>query len=124
VGAVLGSLRDERKGSATTNEREAATGETYPAQAYDFAVSESQAARYLYVAPEVRLGLRFAKRFEVSAGLRALVLVGIANPQWQDETPISPGSEYRVGQLRFGAQALAGDVLFVMAPGLGLRMDL
>ncbi len=62
----------------------------YEAQPYDFEATESPQARYLYVAPEFRLGWRFADRFELSAGVRALILVGLTQPKWADENPIIP----------------------------------
>ncbi|HEX2871588.1 MAG TPA: PEGA domain-containing protein [Polyangiaceae bacterium] len=123
VGVFLGSARDQRKGSASTVERTDSSGKTIPAQSYDFALEESPAARYAYVAPELRLGYRLAEHFEISAGLRALVLVGITQPAWTDESPVFPGESYRVGQLTFGEQTLAGRAIFVVSPGLGARFD-
>jgi hypothetical protein len=122
VGVFLGWAKDERRGSASTVERDA-KGTHVPAQAYDFDVSESPQARYLYVAPEFRLGWRFADRFELSAGVRALILVGLSQPTWADENPVYPGDSFKVGELSFGADALAGRTILVVSPGLGARFD-
>jgi hypothetical protein len=123
VGIFLGSARDERRGSASTNERKDQTGRTHAAQPYDFEATESPQARYVYVAPEFRLGWRFADRFELSAGVRALILVALTQPKWADENPVYPGDSFDVGLLTFGADALAGRTLLVVSPGLGARFD-
>lgn len=123
LGVFLGWARDERTGTATTNERDDINGNHYTAESYDFDVTESQQARYLYVAPEFRLGWRFADRFELSAGVRALVLVGLTQPSWRDENPVLPDDSLRVGLLTFGGDTLAGRTLVVVSPGLGARFD-
>jgi hypothetical protein len=122
VGGLFGSLKDERSGSATTNDR-TVSGAEYPALEYSFSSSESPAARYLYLAPEFRAGVRLTSRFEVTLGLRALVLIGLTQPRWSNENPISPGAKYHVGELRFAEDSLAGNVLLVLAPTLGARFD-
>jgi hypothetical protein len=124
LGVFLGWAKDERSGSASTNERDDPnSNEHYLAQTYSFDASESPQARYLYVAPEFRLGWRFADRFELSAGVRALILVGLTEPVWADESPVFPGESFNVGPLRFGADTLAGRSLLVVSPGLGARFD-
>lgn len=123
VGALLGNLKDSRSGSASTNDRTNAQGVMYTAEAYSFSLSETQAARFLYVAPEARIGVRIGEHFEVAAGLRALFLVAIAQPKWADSSPVSPGSSYNVGELRFGGQAMAGSLIVVITPGLSARLD-
>jgi PEGA domain len=124
VGIFLGWAKDERRGSASTNERDDNNSNMhYAAQPYDFAATESPQARYLYVAPEFRLGWRLADRFELSAGVRALILVGLTQPKWADENPVYPGDSFNVGLLSFGADALAGRTLVVVSPGLGARFD-
>ena len=64
-----------------------------------------------------------ADRFELSAGVRALILVGLTEPTWADESPVFPGDSYNVGELRFGADTLAARSLVVVSPGLGARFD-
>ena len=89
AGALLGSVRDQRSGSATTKERGLA-GMTTPAIPFTFTVTESPAARYVYIAPEVRLGVRLGKHFEISAGVQALILVALSDAKWSDQRPSSP----------------------------------
>jgi hypothetical protein len=123
LGIFLAWAKDARSGTASTNERDDANGNHFAAESYDFDVTESPQARYLYVAPEFRVGFRVADRFELSAGLRALVLVGLTQPTWRDENPVLPDDSLRVGLLSFGADTLAGRTLLVMSPGLGARFD-
>ena len=123
LGIFLGWAKDVRSGTASTNERTDANGNHYAAESYSFDVAESPQARYLYVAPEFRLGWRFADRFELSAGVRALVLVGLTQPSWSDENPVLPDDSLRVGLLTFGGDTLAGRTLVVVSPGLGARFD-
>lgn len=123
LGIFLGWARDGRSGSASTNERDDANGNHYAAESYRFDVTESAQARYLYVAPEFRLGFRLADRLELSAGVRALVLVGLTQPRWRDENPVLPDESLRVGLLSFGEDTLAGPTFVVVSPGLGARFD-
>lgn len=124
VGLLLGWVKDDRDGSASTNERDDPNSNRhYLAQPYRFDVSESPPARYLYVAPEFRLGWRLAERFELSAGVRALLLVGLNEPRWGDDDPVFPGDSFNVGQLRFGSDTLTGRTLLVVSPGLAARLD-
>lgn len=123
LGIFLGWAKDARSGAASTNERDDANGNHYAAESYGFDVTESPQARYLYVAPEFRLGFRFADRFELSAGVRALVLVGLTQPTWRDENPVLPDDSLRVGLLSFGEDTLTGRTLLVVSPGLGARFD-
>ncbi|MES1189316.1 MAG: PEGA domain-containing protein [Myxococcales bacterium] len=124
VGVFLGWVKDDRVGSASTNERDDGNSDRhYPARRYAFDVTESPQARYLYVAPEFRVGWRLAQRLELSAGVRALLLVGLSEPRWHDENPVFPGDSYNVGPLRFGSDILAGRALLVVSPSLGARLD-
>lgn len=124
VGVFLGWAKDQRTGTASTNERDDPnSNKHYAAETYTFDATESPQARYLYVAPELRLGWRLADRFELGAGIRALVLVGLTQPKWADESPVFPGARFNVGQLRFGEDALAGRTLLALSPGLSARFD-
>ena len=122
AGMILGTLKDDRSAAAATNER-TKNGATIPSQSYSFSLSESPAARYFYLAPELRAGLRLAKRFEISLGVRALILVAVSTPQWTDERKFDPGAAYAVGPLAFGSQRLTSDLTVAVAPSLGARLD-
>jgi hypothetical protein len=89
--------------------------------------TERPDARYFYFAPEVRVGHRFAERWELSAGVAVLVLKSLRQPRWSDEAGV-PGATtppFFGGFNGPGAQpTLAGDVLVVIAPGVGVRFEL
>jgi hypothetical protein len=113
LGALVGSATDRRTGTYHPND----VAQSYPVGA----VRESPSATYFYVAPEVRLGLRLDEHFEVFAGLRALVLVGLQDPRWRNETPVVAGAGQ--GLARFQDQSIVGKTAFMLAPGVGLRAD-
>jgi hypothetical protein len=121
AGAFIGSARDERKGSATTAERPGV-----PSALVAFDVTESPSAKYLFVAPELRAGLRLSQHWELSAGLAALVLLGISDVDWRDSNP--PSYPDSVGQVEFNAsgakQSLVGRSIVLLAPELSLKWDL
>jgi hypothetical protein len=127
AGVLLGTLSDDRAGAAVTNARIAGV----PSQPYSFSVAESPSARYFYLAPEFRVGVRAAKRVEFTFGVRALILVAVTAPHWADLNPVNPASElpqnapdpYRTGPMKFGDQSLTGGVVFAVAPSLGARVD-
>lgn len=116
AGILLGSLADARTGKFTNSR-----GDVYPV-----AVSQTPAARYLVVAPEVRIGHRFGSHVELSAGVEIGVLVALGAPEWTpDATPVIARSPTGSGdgQATFGKESLAGSTLLALAPGVGLRYD-
>jgi hypothetical protein len=121
AGAFIGSASDARRGQATTLERPGV-----PAAQIDFDVAESPSAKYLFVAPELRAGLRLSQHWELSAGLGALVLLGISDVDWQDDSP--PSYPDSVGQVDFNSggekQSIVGRAIVFLAPQLGLKWDL
>ncbi len=127
VGVLLGTLHDERDGTASTNARAnpnpASGGAEFPARAYPFDSSESPGADSFYLAPEVRTGFRASEHFELSIGLRALVLFAFEAPSWSDVNPVVPGPDYHVGQLTFGAQALSARTMIILTPGVSARFE-
>jgi hypothetical protein len=110
AGALIGSLSDRRE----------ATFPDVPGGAVAIGPSgEAPAARYAYVAPELRLGVRLGDRIELSAALEALVLVAITSPRWQD----SAGG-FALGNLglaKYGNQTLTSSLVLVFTPGVGVR---
>jgi hypothetical protein len=122
VGVLLATARDARTGTAFTNARMVG-GVLVPAASYPFDVTESPKASYLYVAPELRQGLRLGAHAEITFGLRALIMVALTQPKWADEKPVEPGVTYRVGQLTFGPQQVTGNLIVVFVPGVGFRAD-
>jgi PEGA domain-containing protein len=72
AGALLGATGDHRTGPFTNT-----LGQTYEVD-----VRDTRPTTYLYLAPEVRAGVKFAKRFEISAGVQGMFLAGLAPVSW------------------------------------------
>jgi hypothetical protein len=83
-------------------------------------VGDAAFAAFAYLDPELRAGLRVNERVEVSAGLGALVLVGITRPAWDREHRIGAS---RDGAALFDAERLMGPVALALAPGIAARYD-
>ena len=105
AGVLLGEARDERTAQFPLGSGGA---------------TETTAARYGYVAPEVRIGFRVGDHAELLVGAQALVLVGLAKPTWRDSDTFVLGRDF----LSFGDAAMVGAVLVVVTPGIGLRYEL
>ena len=120
AGAFIGSARDERQGQAMTSERPGV-----PSTLIDFDVIESPSAKYLFVAPELRAGLRLSQHWELSAGVGALILLGISDVDWLDSNP--PSYPDSVGQVDFNASgvkaSIVGRTIVFLAPELALKWD-
>jgi hypothetical protein len=117
VGVLLGAVHDARSGTFTNS-----LGASYTAN-----VAESDAATYLYAAPEVRIGRRFGDHFELSFGVEAIVLAALSPPRWADTNQVlttpDPATSQGDGLGGFGAQTLAGSIVVIFAPGLGARYE-
>jgi hypothetical protein len=112
AGVMLGSLNDSRSGTFTntTSER------------YQVDIQESAPATYFYVAPEVRLGRYFTKRFEVNVGAEVLLMSALTQPRWRDQTAVVTSNVARGdGIATFGERTTAGSFLVFIAPGIGAR---
>jgi hypothetical protein len=109
-GALIGNLNDHRTGNFDTRAMS-----SYPVD-----VSASAAARYLYIDPKVRVGVKLGTHFEVNAGVDAMILVAITQPRWDPTIAVPAGSD---GAAYFRDDALAGKVVFVLGPGLGARYE-
>lgn len=121
AGAFIGSAKDERKAQGTTP-----PDHDVPDVAVDFSETESPSAKYVFVAPEVRVGLRLSQHWELSAGVGAWILLGLADVSWQDKNPQSyPDS---LGQILFNPdsskQSIVGRNIILLAPELALKWDL
>jgi hypothetical protein len=112
---LLASTSDARSGTFTNS-----TGEVY-----SVSLRESPAASYVYVAPELRLGRRFGKHFELNAGVEVLLMAALSQPKWTDRNAVvtGPPPGRGDGQGSFGEQSIAGSLLVFVAPGLGARYD-
>ncbi|MBW2529306.1 MAG: PEGA domain-containing protein [Deltaproteobacteria bacterium] len=121
-GIFLGSLRDERSGAFTTNED--------PVAYTIDPLSESQSMTYAFVSPELRIGYRVTESFIVSLSAQGLFLFALSQPEWSDEQPVLAGNcdgsvpTQCEGQALFGSQALAGETIIAISPGLALKLEL
>lgn len=115
VGALLASTADERSGTFTNSKNEA----------YTVSRRETPSGTYLYVAPELRLGRKFGKHFEVNAGFEILVMTALSQPKWADKSQFLTGNAGAQGDGlgKFGDQSIAGSFMLFVAPGLGARYD-
>lgn len=125
AGGLFGSLTDRRSGSFSTVERTVSDGNggttVLPATPYETGeLEESPSATYLFVAPELRAGLRLGDHVEIGAHLGAYILIGISRPTWADERFVATGND---GAAVFGEQELTAGTILVLAPGLGARFD-
>jgi hypothetical protein len=117
AGALLGAVSDHRSGHFTTVERP-----DKPATAYAVDVTQSPLLAAIYVAPEIRVGLRLGRSLELSFGIRTLVLFTPAPPSW------SPRAAHVVaagdGLATFPEEKLSSPVVVAITPGLCLRYGL
>jgi len=131
LGALFASASDTRSGEFTNSFKD-----SYTANA-----RETATGTYLYVAPELRLGRRFGKHFELNVGVELLLATALSQPRWKDEksltttnyvaqcppAPASCMTEQRRaqgdGSGAFGRDSLAGSLMLFVAPGLGARYD-
>lgn len=112
-GAVIGSMGDLRTGTFR-----AQNGEPYAVGPLGIAPS----ATFVYLAPEVRAGLRVGPGIELSAGVELWALFAVSRPAWKVDPKqgIFAGSD---GSGTFPTEALASTVMVAVAPGVGARYD-
>ncbi|AUX45253.1 hypothetical protein SOCE26_067340 [Sorangium cellulosum] len=111
VGEMLGTVLDTR------------TGEFYASNARSYRLDpsiEQHDAAFIHVTPEVRIGLPLGRHVELTAGVAAPVLINLTRPQWSEAHGVSAGID---GLGTFRSDALLGDVLLMLAPGIGARFD-
>jgi hypothetical protein len=126
AGGLIGTLTDRRTGTFRQG------GAAGPCSASDpkcFDVGplvETPVAAYLYIAPELRVGFRLSKHIELSAGVEALMLIGLHRPKWNDDGPnsnafhaVNAANEYAT----FDSEKLTGVVSVVVLPGVGIRYE-
>lgn len=111
LGALVGGVSDARAGRFTSS-----AGEVYSVGT----LVERHDARFVYVAPELRIGLPLGPHAELTAGIEVPILVALDRAVWSTEHGVRAGSE---GNGTFPAEALTGAVLVAFAPGVGARYD-
>ena len=66
----------------------------------------------------------------VSLSAQGLFLFALSQPEWSDEQPVLAGNcdgsvpTQCEGQALFGSQALAGETIIAISPGLALKLEL
>ncbi|MEB2310443.1 MAG: PEGA domain-containing protein [Sorangiineae bacterium] len=126
VGAMLGTARYQRTGTAQIEDRyneKVTPPRLIPAHRYSFTSSGTTSPKYLYAAPEVRVGLKLAERLELGIGVQALVLFAISQPKTKGRgIPIDPGALGKMDLMT--EEQLTGNTVVLLAPNLGLRYEL
>lgn len=85
---------------------------------------ESRPVFHLYLAPEVRLGLRITDHVEVGAGLSALLLIALSAPKWGEAGGRGVVlSQEEGGYNLYAPESLADTFSVILAPGLSARYD-
>jgi hypothetical protein len=75
---------------------------------------------YIFVDPEVTLGVRLGDHVEIDAGVQALFLIAAKKPKWGDDgdPAVTLGGD---GFATYAKDPLLGGFLIAFAPGLGAR---
>jgi hypothetical protein len=111
VGAMVGRIRDERKGTFKQT-----GGKSYET----FSVADVQTAAYLYIDPEIKVGLRLGKHSELSLGAQVLMLLALKQPKWNETIEVGAGAD---GIGRYKPDALLGSFVFGVVPTVSYRYD-
>ncbi|WP_437280286.1 PEGA domain-containing protein [Sorangium sp. So ce375] len=112
AGGLFGSMSDERRGDFS-----ASNGERYGIGTY----AQTQPARFVFVTPELRVGLPLSRHVELNAGLELPVFFAVARPRWREAEWVHAGSD---GYGRFNADPLVSGVFVTVAPTVGVRFEL
>jgi PEGA domain-containing protein len=111
AGVLVGELRDERKGVFTDragSSYDAAPATTFPG------------VTYFYLDPGIRVGVRFADHFELTASVQALLLIALSQPEWDETVELDAGGD---GAGSYSNETLMGSFVAMVAPGVNLRYD-
>jgi hypothetical protein len=115
AGVGLGSITDTRTGQFRVSD---------PTITLPYAVGpviESPSVTWLFVEPEVRVGMRIVDRLEVSAGISMLLLVTPEAPAWNEAHAINASSD---GYGQFGADTMSSFLLYAATPGVSVRYEI
>jgi hypothetical protein len=81
---------------------------------------EKHSAAFLFITPEIRVGLPLTRRVEISAGIELPIWFAVNQPKWSSAHAVNAGPD---GYGSFGEEAFVDDVLVVIAPSIGARFD-
>lgn len=108
AGTLLGALTDTRSGRFVDS----------AGASYEVSATQHPRATYFYLGPELRVGYRAFKHFEVSAGAKLLILASLTRPAWDEQVLVYAGETDRGGV--FSADDLSGPIMVALLPGLGV----
>jgi hypothetical protein len=124
AGALVGTVSDTRSGTFRSGAVEGACPLSSTSRDPGcFSIRpepQVASAHFFYVDPEVRVGLRMGDHLELSAGIEGLLLFGLSRPTWDDTFEIFSMKD---GLGTFRGDTLAGSLIAVIMPGLGVRYD-
>ncbi|MGK3982538.1 PEGA domain-containing protein [Sorangium sp. So ce136] len=112
AGGLFGSISDARRG-----EFAASNGERYWTGTH----VQTQPARFVFVAPELRVGLPLGRHVELNAGLELSLLFAVSQPRWSAAGGVDAGPS---GYGWFNDDVLVSGAFFLVAPTVGARFDL
>ncbi|WP_437753372.1 PEGA domain-containing protein [Sorangium sp. So ce1389] len=107
AGVLAGAVGDRRTGVFPSR-----AGSSYSVGP----VGDAPSATFVYIAPEVRVGVRAGEHAQLTAGIEGLVLVGLSRPRWKATRLVDAAED---GAATFAGDDLVGRVLLGFAPGVG-----
>ncbi len=121
VGVEVASVRDQRDGTGFFDHGDnRAVPQRLTPQGFAVNTAQSASGIFLYVAPEIRLGRKFGKHVELSIGTAFRVLVAVSKPTWDGNLTVPAGGD---GSASMHNDALTGQVVLQLTPGLGFRYE-
>ena len=110
-GAMVGQLRDERKGRFTDSR-----GAPVEARSVD----DLQQVVSVFINPEVKVGFKPTDNITLSGGVQATMLITVQQPRWTETTEVNAGAD---GLGRYPSESLMGQFVFGISPVLSFRYD-
>lgn len=111
TGVLLGELVDTRSGTFQSSE----------GTSYDSGVlSDSPAARYVYVTPEVRGGVYLTDHLSIDVGVQAILLFAVTQPRWTNDRALLAAED---GPTSYPSEVLTAKWMLVLSPGADVRYD-
>lgn len=110
-GAMVGQVRDERRGRLTDS-----TGAAVEARTVD----DLQQIVSVFVNPEVKVGFKPTENITLSGGVQATMLITVQQPKWTETIEVNAGAD---GLGRYPSESLMGQFVFGIAPTVSFRYD-
>jgi len=114
AGGLLGAVTDSRTSAQVSKGGALSFGP----------FNQNASARFVYVAPEVRAGIRLARRVELTLGLEVPVLIAAPRPAWTQQVFADTMSGSNgAADAWFPDAPLTGPVFALFMPAMGVRYD-